>query len=107
MIDCSMVELIARSSECAGHEVRTIGYVVFEDEESAIYLSETDARQGISSNAVWIDLRGVGISDLKIDKVSDHYVIVEGTFELLDRNTLPHNGRIFNIKRLDRWYVKR
>lgn len=66
-----------------------------------MYLNKEDYDQGIDKNALWIDIDTKGkVSDLK--KYSDHYVLIEGTF---DGNNNGHDamnsGSLKQVTRLE------
>ena len=96
----SLVQLIA--SPTVFHEKRVIlkGYVVLEFENQHMYLSEADAKHGITRNSVWLDVSDAIYA--KRAQFHGRYVIVEGTFNARRRGHLGmSSGEIGNIVRFD------
>lgn len=95
----SMVSLLADPRRFDGVRVLTFGYAVVEFENSAVYLSASDADHVITANAVWLDLES-----MPDPSVSGGYVLVEGAFDATSRG---HGGMfagtIRAISRLERW----
>jgi hypothetical protein len=73
----SVVALLADPAAFHEKRVRTLGFYVLAEEESALYLSAGDAEHGIYANSVWVDGEG---SSVDLAGVSGRYVLVEGTF---------------------------
>src|SRR3989442_648937 len=51
----SLLELITRPEVYDGRRVRVVGFVNFEFEGNALYLSRTDWENGLTRSAVWVD----------------------------------------------------
>jgi len=51
----SLVKLITRPEIYDGRRVRVVGWLNFEIEDSALYLSQTDSENGLTRSTVWID----------------------------------------------------
>ena len=74
----SLIQLIANPASFDGKRVRLTGYVMLEVENTAVYLHESDARYGITRNAVWLDVPLGGES--RRVQFHQRYVVIEGTF---------------------------
>jgi len=101
-----LVELIARPETYDGKRVRVIGFVNFEFEGNAIYLSADDWKHGVGRNSLWIDPPQGFESDSgpTARQPNRRYVIVEGTFNAKNRGHMGmHSGAIENVTRLDPW----
>ena len=87
-MDVSLVQLIATPASFDGARVRLIGFVTLEHENTAVYLHESDAKHGITRNAVWLEVPLGGESH----RVQFHhrYVLIEATFSAQRRG---HRGR--------------
>jgi hypothetical protein len=71
-----MVQLLAQPEAFRAARVQVIGFVSVEREGTAIYLHKEDFLQGISPNAVWLDLERA----LVIPPQKSGSAIVEGRF---------------------------
>jgi len=101
--DISLINLIATPERFDGKRVRLVGFLRIEFEGNALYLHEEDLRQGITDNAVWIDLPK-GTDRKHYAPLSDHYVLVEGRFEANLRGHLNlFSGTITDVTRLEIW----
>lgn len=78
-VDCSMVRLLATPEKYHDRLVRTYGYVLVEFENWALYLSENDARNGITTNAIWLHSLGDSFKE-NPKSYSGKYVFIEGVF---------------------------
>ena len=74
----SLIQLIATPATFDGKRISLVGYVVLEADHNAVYLSESDARYGITRNAVWLDIPTVGESERL--RFHQQYVFIEGRF---------------------------
>lgn len=100
--DVSVINLIATPGNYNGRKVRLIGYLHIEFEGDNLYLHKDDYDNGISKNAVWVDITGLTKDSLK--NYSDHYVILEGTFDSqMDGHMGMNSGSIKSITRLNLW----
>jgi hypothetical protein len=99
----SIIELIANPEELHGQRVRVIGYVLLEREGTMIYLSEHDAKHGISKNAIWLSIPSGSWQDCY--KCHAKYALVEGTYSA---KHLGHkdacSGAIEEIVRFEPWH---
>lgn len=99
----SIINLISTPEKYHGKEVRVIGYLTNVYENTAIYLSETDAKKAVTKNALWLDIP----DNSKYVRLHNKYVILEGTF---DAKSYGHgalfSGVIEKINRLDVWDVR-
>jgi hypothetical protein len=100
--DVSLVQLIANPSEYHGKFVRVIGFCRLEFEGDALYLHREDFEQGITKNAVWLDVgRSISMSSRDL---SDGYVLVEGVFNAEDKGHMDlFSGCLREIKRIEHW----
>ena len=96
----SLVQLIANPTVFDEKRVTLKGYVVLEFENQHMYLSEADAKHGITRNSVWLDVSDAIYA--KRAQFHGRYVIVEGTFNARRRGHLGmSSGEIGNIVRFD------
>lgn len=98
--DVSLVQLIASPIKHQGQNVRVIGYVKLEFEGTAIYLHQEDFSQGLTKNALWLDMTRPdgGASGF------EGYAVVEGTFDSTKHGHMGlFSGAIEQVTRLDRW----
>ncbi|HJQ19130.1 MAG TPA: hypothetical protein VJ867_02205 [Gemmatimonadaceae bacterium] len=102
----SLIELIARPEPFDGKPVRVIGFVNFEFEGNAIYVSRSDWENHIASNGLWIDPPTGYESDSASSRKTPNqqYVIVEGTFRGAQRGHMGMwSGAIEKVTRLEAW----
>ena len=96
----SMVQLLGQPEKYNGRKVQVIGFVHFEFEGNAIYLSREDYKYGIVTNAFWLTLS----DSVQTKDVNDSYALVEGTFNPTMKGHFGvWNGSIENITLLKRW----
>lgn len=96
----SLIQLIADPTSFDGKRVTVTGYVVLESENTAVYLQETDARYGITRNAVWLEMPVP--DELGRAQFHGRYVRIDGTFSARRRGHLElFGGSIERIGRLD------
>ena len=74
----SLIQLIATPATFDGKRISLVGYVVLEADHNAVYLSESDARYGITRNALWLDIAAVD-EDERL-RFHQRYVFIEGRF---------------------------
>lgn len=108
----SIVALLATPERFDQKPVQTIGFWVWEFEESALYLSAELGRERVGTNAVWLDLAENSVDPAALAKLKSEaerrsgiYVLVQGTFDASGRG---HQGRstagsIVSVVRLDPW----
>lgn len=100
--DISMVQLLATPERFHNKRVRVIGFLGLEFEGNALYLHEDDLKNRISRNAIWFDIPRSW--EKHPPALSDHYVLVEGTF---DSKSLGHmgafSGTITSVTRAEIW----
>ena len=102
----SLLELITRPEIYDGRRVRVIGFVNFEFEGNALYLSRTDWENGLTRSAVWIDPPPGFKSDWGPARAQPNrrYVIVEATFKAGRRGHVNlFSGALEEVTRLDSW----
>ena len=93
----SIAALLANPDKFNGRAVRVFGFYHGSFEHSAIYLGETDFRNGLSPNGLWV-ASGVPKS------VNDQYILLEGIFSSGDRGHLGlWSGTICNVVRSAPW----
>src|SRR5262249_41892746 len=96
----SLIQLIANPTEFDQKRVVVKGYVVLEFEDKSLYLSEADAKHGITRNSVWLNVSDAIYSDRA--RFHQRYVLVEGTFISRRRGHLGlSSGEIENIGRFE------
>jgi hypothetical protein len=96
----SLIQLIANPTAFDQKRVLVMGYVTLEFENQHIYLSEADAKHGITRNSLWLDVSDATYANRA--RFHQRYVLVEGTFNARRRGHLGlSSGEIRNIGRLD------
>jgi hypothetical protein len=79
-----------------------MGFAHYEFEGNGIYLHRDDAENMLSFNGLWLDPPNLGVANP--DSLSDHYVLIEGTFDAQHRGHLGMwSGAIENVTRAQRW----
>ena len=105
-IDVSLINLIATPEKYDGKLVRVIGISFLEFESNGLYLSKEDLENGVTKNALWIEInpQTVGKTEKELSKYNGKYILVEGVF--IKDNT-GHmglkSGSIMNISRFEPW----
>ncbi len=106
----SLIELIARPELYDGKRVRVIGFVNFEFEGNAIYLSREDWEQGINRNGVWVDPDLALPAGVERDttaasyRPNRRYALLEGTFHAGRGGHFGMwSGSIDRVTRLQSW----
>lgn len=93
----SMVALIADPQKYNNRRIRTRGYVSLEFENTALYLSENDAKNYLSKNAIWLSSEVMDRHELQ-----GRYAVVEGVFDSTKRGHLGQfSGTIRDIVRFE------
>jgi hypothetical protein len=78
---------------------------VLQFEGNALYMHETDYKNGITKNGLWVALNQ-NVKQ-KARKFSGHYVIALGTFDAKDKGHMgAWSGSIKNITAVDLWPPK-
>ena len=106
----SLIELIARPELYDGKRVRVIGFVNFEFEGNALYVSQEDWLQGITPNGVWLDPQLALPAGIERDTTSPYYrpnrryALLEGKFHGGPGGHLSMwSGSIDSITRIQAW----
>jgi hypothetical protein len=100
--DVSLVNLIATPEKYHQRKIRVIGFLHLEFEGNCLYLHRDDFEYGMSKNAIWLNLT---TKDKELRRLSNEYVILEGTFESKMTGHMGMNsGSITNISRLELWH---
>jgi hypothetical protein len=105
----SLVKLIANPSQYAAKKVVVRGFLKVEFENIALYLSEADAKNGVTQNALWLNYEGPlgSEEDFKqsdkwfkdLRKSRNKYADIEGTFIVKGHGHLGmYSGELTNIK---------
>lgn len=98
--DVSMVQLIANPEKYDGTAIQVIGFVGLEPEGTAVYLHKEDHENGLTRNALGLDVSDEILKERK--KYDRKYVIIRGTFNAKSKGHLSMNsGTIENITRFD------
>ena len=95
----SMIALIANQKMFDQREVRVVGYLIVDFEHNALYFSESDAKNGMSSNSIWIDGEEVCAGSEK----NQSYVMVRGVFIAKPGPRGLFSGRMERLSRCDLW----
>jgi hypothetical protein len=100
----SLISLIASPQKFSGQKVRVIGYLHLEFEGNGLYLNQDDFKNGISKNAIWIEIGPKHPENSPLSKFIDHYVIMEGTFDNKNQGHMGvMSGSLKDITRLELW----
>jgi hypothetical protein len=96
----SIVQLLATPEKFDGKFVQVCGFLRIEFEDNAVYLHREDHEHWITSNALWVDIPH------KTDpNLSDHYVLIQGTFNASDHGHMDvFAGAIHKSTRLIPWH---
>jgi hypothetical protein len=95
----SIVQLLATPEKFNGKFVRVIGFLCLEFEGDAVYLHREDFVHGLTQNALWVD-----VPEKRDEALSQHYVLLEGTFDATSHGHMDLFGRaIKNITRMTLW----
>jgi hypothetical protein len=99
----SLIQLIANPRQYDGKKVRFIGFLRLEFEGNAAYLHREDYENGITQNAIWVDVP----TDMSASQKADtnmHYVICAGTFRAALHGHMDlFSGALSNVYRLQVW----
>jgi hypothetical protein len=100
----SLISLIANPQKFSGQKVRVIGYLHLEFESNGLYLNKDDFKNGISKNAIWIEMGPKHPENSPLSKFIDHYVLMEGTFDDKNQGHMGMmTGSLKDITRLELW----
>jgi len=102
----SVVDLIARPELYDGRRVRVIGFVNFEFEGNALYLSRADWEYGVKRNGLWVDPPPRFESDWGPSRAEPNrrYVLIEATFQASRRGHLGlWSGALEQVTRIESW----
>ncbi len=100
--DVSLVQLVATPERFDGKAVRVIGFLHLEPEGTALYLHSEDLIYTLVKNGVWVN----PTADFK-KKLSDRYVLIEGTFDARDHGHKGlWSGAIRDVTRATPWSPK-
>ena len=101
--DVSLVQVIANPQQYDGKKIRFIGFLRLEFEGNAAYLHQEDYDNGISMNAIWIDVPS-DMTEVQKKDTNLHYVICAGTFRAADHGHMGmFSGSLANVYRLEVW----
>lgn len=92
-----MAALIAAPEKYNNKKIRTRGYVSLEFENTALYLSEDDAKRYVPKNALWLAAEVMNRHELH-----GRYAVVEGVFDATKRGHLGQfSGTIRDVVRFE------
>ena len=101
ILTCSVIQLIANPDQFDGEQVRTYGFATIGFERNHLYLSREDAKHGLLTNAVLLDLPTIAETQRHAG-LDGKYVLVEGRFDASHKDGfVPANGGIRQISRLE------
>jgi hypothetical protein len=96
--DASLVQLLALPERFHEKRVRLIGYLHLEFEGNGFYLHKQDFDQGITKNALWIDVPHW------LAESPDGYYLVEATVNSTDQGHMgAYQASLAFVTRLERW----
>jgi hypothetical protein len=94
----SLVQLIANPEKFDGKLVAVAGFLRLEMEGDALYLSRDDFLNGVTKNAIWIDLTPELVKSRQ--QLNNRYVLLMGTFDASGHGHLGlFSGRMMNVSR--------
>lgn len=101
-LNVSIVSLISSPEKYNNKTVSTIGYASLEFENDGLFISESDAKNGIGLNSLYLVLSE---EELKKYLKFDHtYVLVQGTFDAANKgHGSLKSGAIKGIQRFEKW----
>ncbi|MDX6709093.1 MAG: hypothetical protein QOH96_109 [Blastocatellia bacterium] len=98
----SMLRVLVNPKKFHGKRVQLIGFVHFEFEGDAIYLSREDSQYALDQNGIWLSIPKE--SRDKYQEINDSYAFVDGTFNAEHRGHMGvFSGSIENITMIKRW----
>jgi hypothetical protein len=99
----SLIQLIANPQAFDGKKVQFIGFLNLEFEGDAVYLHTEDFQNGISRNAIWIDVPREMTKEQQ-QAVNRHYVICAGIFHADRHGHLGmFGGDVGEVTRIQGW----
>ena len=99
-IAVSLIQLIANPTAFDRKRVLVVGYMTLDFENQAIWLSELDAKHGITRNSLWLEVDNSVYANRA--RIHNRYGLVVGTFNARRRGHLDlSGGAIENISRLE------
>ncbi|PZX51497.1 hypothetical protein LV84_03654 [Algoriphagus ratkowskyi] len=85
----SMIEVLVKPDEFNSKKILFSGILIYEHENSAIYLSKQSAEYAVSTEAFWVRFAKGYESDQELKKLDGKYVSVYGIF---DKDQFGHMG---------------
>ena len=96
----SLIHILQNPDLYDGKPVRVVGYAAVRFEAQALYVSEQDARNAVTKNALWLDVQ---VTE-PMRKLNDKFVLVEGVFSKSELGHLRmYSGTIKQVTRLEAW----
>jgi hypothetical protein len=96
----SIVQLLSNPEDFDGKPVRLTGYLQLEFETYALWFHREDRVHGLLPNR--IDLEVSACAD-RVEQVNESYVLLEGTFVIVDKGTARKRHLLQNITRCQGW----
>jgi hypothetical protein len=96
--DLSMISLISNPERLDGQRVRLHGYVHFEFEGDAVYLSREDMEHHLYKNGLWVSLA----KQISPASCQDTYALIEGTFRAEKGHMSLWSGAVTEIARCEK-----
>ena len=94
----SLVQLIANPEKFDGKQVAVAGFLRLEMEGDALYLSRDDFLNGVTKNAIWIDLTPELVKSRQ--QLNNRDVLLLGTFDASGHGHMGlFSGRMTNVSR--------
>jgi len=90
----SLITLIATPEKFDGKLVSAEGYFVYEDENIALYLNETDEKEGVVTNAVELNFHNSKIGKSKLAMINHRYIKLIGRVYSNGPSQWPLNGAV-------------
>ena len=96
----SIVHVLSKPEDFDGQTIRVVGYLQLEFETYALWLHREDRVHWLLPNR--IDLEASACAE-KAESVNESYVLLEGTFVILNKGTNRERHLLQNVSRCQFW----
>ena len=90
--EVSMISLIANPDRYNGKRVIVSGFLHIEFESNMIYLNETDFKNNLTKNAIWIGITREQMESPMMLRCQNKYGFVKGIFDMNDKGHYEMNS---------------
>jgi hypothetical protein len=96
----SMIHVLQNPEKYAEQSIRVIGVASIKFEVTGLYISESDMRNSVTKNGLWLDVPSNDVTR----KLNGKFVIVEGVFDPTRKGHLGMwSGMIKTVSRFELW----